>query len=285
MERHHGAQSCWSPYDTEDTITWQFDRPLKSNTMTDGCRTIVVQSFRRHDVPEWITRCVTSVQSWAALSDFQYKMMGDEFLTFVPDWYRQKAGRYTTVVTDLARLVLVRECLKTGSDRVIWVDADVVVFNPFILKIDPDLSYGYSREVWIEKKQHTGLIAVRKVNNSACLFCNDDISLTHLNEYIGACQSIVAGLTALKDHTEVGTKFLTSRDGERSLPILRGFGLFSPTILRALLDSDVEVLHRFLELQGDPLCAANLCNFLRAKRKDAPGIADETYLRVLDKLL
>jgi hypothetical protein len=38
-------------------------------------------------------------------------------------------------------------------------------------------------------------------------------------------------------------------------------------------------------LQGDPLCAANLCNFLRAKRKDAPGIADETYLRVLDKLL
>jgi hypothetical protein len=248
-------------------------------------RTIVVQSFRAHDVPEWISRCLTSVRTWAALSKFQYKMMGDEFLDLVPDWYRQKAGPYITVITDLARLVLLRQCLEQGFDRAIWVDADIVVFRPFLLKVDPDLSYGYSREIWIEKECSVGLIAAQKINNSACLFRNDGSSLAHLDEYIGACKSIVARSTKLWDHTEVGTKFLTSRDREQPLPILRGFGLFSPTILQALLDSDAEVLREFFKLQGDPLCAANLCNFLRAKRKDGPGIPDETYSIVLDKLM
>jgi hypothetical protein len=253
--------------------------------MLGSSKTIVVQSFRAHDVPEWISRCLTSVRTWAALSKFQYKMMGDEFLDLVPDWYRRKARRYITVITDLARLVLLRQCLEEGFDRAIWVDADMAVFRPSILKVDPDLSYGYSREIWIEKKCSAGLIATRKINNSACLFRNDDISLAHLDEYICACKSIVAGLKELRDHTEVGTKFLTAQDREQPLPILRGFGLFSPTILQAFLDSDAEVLREFLKLQGDPICAANLCNFLRAKRKDGPGVPDKTYSIVLDKLM
>jgi hypothetical protein len=212
-------------------------------------------------------------------------MLGDEFLDLVPNWYRQKAARYLTVVTDLARLVLLRQYLEEGFDRVIWIDADVIVFDPVLLKVDPELPYGYSREIWIEKRASGSLIATQKINNSACLFSNRSNSLEHLDEYIDACKSTVAGQVKLRDHTEVGTKFLTSRNRQQALPILRGFGLLSPTVQHALLESDAEILNQLVKLQDDTLCAVNLCNFLRAKRKEGVDYADETYSRVVDRLV
>jgi hypothetical protein len=250
--------------------------------MVTAWRTVVVQSFRTHDVPEWIDRCVASVQEWAVSEHLEYKMMGDELLNLVPDWYRAKAGRYVTVVTDLARLVLVRRFLDEGFDRVIWIDADVIVFDPSALKINLDSSYAYCREIWVKRNTRAGLLSTRKINNSACLFLNDGAALAHLDEYVDTCKSIIARLTEVRDHTEVGTKFLTSLNRERPLPIIPGFGLFSPTILRAVLDCDRGVLSEFVQLQGDTIGAANLCNFLRGREA---GVTDEMLSAVLDKLV
>ncbi len=218
-------------------------------------------------------------------SKFTYRIMGDEFFDLVPDWYRRIARQRITVVTDLARLLLARQCLEEGFDRVVWIDSDVVVFNPRYLYLDPDLSYGYCREVWVEKDRFGRLNVTLKVNNSACLFGNDSVARTHLEDYIGACTSIMAGLTRVRDHTEVGTKFLTSQDRQRSLPILRGLGLINPIIMKALLTSDTEVLKLFMTWQDGPLHGVNLCNYFRARREGGPGITDEVYSAVLDKLM
>jgi len=251
-------------------------------SLVTGLRTIVVQSFRTHDVPEWIGRCVASVQKWTASEHFEYRMMGDELFNLVPDWYRAKAGRHVTVVTDLARLVLIRRFLDEGFGRVIWIDADVIVFDPSALKINLDCSYAYCREIWVKRNSRAGLITAHKVNNSACLFLNDSAALAHLDEYIDTCKSMIVRLTKVRDHTEVGTKFLTSLNRERPLHFIPGFGLLSPTILRAVLDCDRGVLSEFVQLQGDTIGAANLCNFLRGSEA---GVTDEMFSAVIDRLV
>jgi hypothetical protein len=248
-------------------------------------RTIVVQSFRDRDVPDWIKRCQSTVRAWAMHWKFTYRIIGDEFLDLVPNGYRQKARHHITVVADLARLLLAQQCLAEGFDRVIWIDADLAIFNPQRLGLDPGLSYGYCREVWVEKNRFGRIHASLKVNNAACLFRNDNVARAHLDDYIDACTSIVAGFTRVRDHTEVGTKFLTSRDRQRSLPVLAGFGLINPVIMQALLTSDIEVLKHFMTWQDGPLYGANLCNFFRPKTEGGPGISDEVYSAVLDKLM
>jgi hypothetical protein len=49
--------------------------------------TIVIQSFRNHDIPAWIQRCLDSVRNWAALHGHDYSLAGDEFyLLCGPDY-------------------------------------------------------------------------------------------------------------------------------------------------------------------------------------------------------
>ena len=137
--------------------------------MPAPAKTVVIQSFRTHDVPQWIQDCIESVRAWAEQSGFSYKITGDEFLELPPAWYRRKSAQHITVVADLARLLLMRQCFLEGFDRTIWIDADVVVFNPDLLSIDPELSFGYSREVWVEQAQLDDVISHRRsITQLAC---------------------------------------------------------------------------------------------------------------------
>ncbi|MBZ5524488.1 MAG: hypothetical protein LAP21_19795 [Acidobacteriia bacterium] len=251
--------------------------------MSASSSTVVVQSFREYDVPPWVERCLATVKAWAGQRGFSYRMKGDEFLQLAPDWYRRKARNFITVAADLARLLFARECLNEGFDRVIWVDADMVVFRPGLLRVDVDAPYAYCREVWIETHGDGRFEPQLKVNNAACAFRGD--SRAHLEEYIESCISIVRELPRVRDHTEVGTRFLTALHRQKPLPILPGFGLLCPAMMKALLRKDDALLNRFVEWQGDPLYAVNLCNFLRAKQKGGPGIGDEMYSAVIDTLL
>jgi len=240
-----------------------------------------VQSFRRHDVPAWIGDCMAGVQRWAASRNFEYRMLGDEFLELVPHWYRAKAHGYITVVADLARLVLIRRNLELGYDRVLWIDADVVVFDPSALSVDVEAPYAYSREVWVERSAGGALKFLAKVNNSACLFSNSREAFAHLNGYIARCKSTIAGLRTITDHTIVGTRLLTALNRKKPLPILPGFALFSPAILEAILESNRSLLMAFAKLHEGRIGAANLCNFLKQWNN---GINDEMASAVLARL-
>jgi len=246
--------------------------------------TIVLQSFRAYDVPEWIKRCMESVRQWAEGERFRYQFAGDELLALAPDWFRQKAGGYTTVITDLARLLCIRQYLAKGADRVLWIDADVVIFRPDSLKIDPELSYAYSKEIWCWKDKKGGIQTLVKINNAACVFRNTMAGLSHLNEYIDHCLSTVEQTQKIADHTLIGTRHLTAQ-GFANLPVLPGFGLLSPTVMNAILTGDDEVLSRFAQQHAGPVCAANLCNFFRSRSAFADRIEDDVYSAVVDKLL
>jgi len=225
-----------------------------------------------------------SVRQWAERERFSYQFVGDELFELAPEWFRQKAGRFTTIITDLARLLCIRQCLSAGADRVLWVDADVVVFRPDSLKINPDLAYAYAKEIWCWKDKQGGIQTSLKINNAACLFRGTAEGLAHLNEYIDDCLAIVERTPKIGDHTLIGTRRLTAM-GFARLPVLPGFGLLSPAIMNAILTGDHEVLARFTRQHAEPICAANLCNFFRSKSAADKGIADDVFAAVVSKLI
>jgi hypothetical protein len=242
--------------------------------------TVVVQSFRTYDVPQWIQDCTKTVRDWAALSGFSYQFSGDEFLALAPEWYRQKAGASITVVTDLARLLLIRNALQAGFECAVWMDIDVLIFNAQRLTVDTEIPFGYSQQAWLEKGD-----LYPAINNSVCLFRNQRESLAHLEEYIDACLSIMKALPQVEDHTEVGTKYLTARHRQSPLPILKGFGLLSPAIMEAVLQEDDATIARFVAAQGGPIYAANLCNFFRSPKEGFSKVPDSTFSAVVQELI
>ena len=124
----------------------------------------MVQSHRR-GIPAWIERCIDTVRSWADEAGHAYEWVGDELLDLAPAKIRAKAGSVLPV-TDAARLVLLADRLRAGHERVVWIDADVVVFAPDRLDVVVDAPLAVCDEIWVTGGHQGELLAVRLVNNS-----------------------------------------------------------------------------------------------------------------------
>jgi hypothetical protein len=123
-------------------------------TPTRRSDTIVIQAFRNHTIPAWIQRCLDSVQKWAGFYGHNYSLAGDEFYDLCGPEYLARGSKNPQALTNLARLVATRQRLDAGYERVIWMDADVFVFDPANLVFDfsaESLTTGYAfgREVWL----------------------------------------------------------------------------------------------------------------------------------------
>lgn len=129
-----------------------------------GARTLVVQSTPSR-VPDWVARCMATVRDWSP----SYEHLGDELLDLAPGWVHDAADGSLLPVTDVARLELLRLRLADGWDRVVWLDADVCVFDPSVLDvaIDPDADVAVCVERWVTGAPGGGLQAARCVNNAA----------------------------------------------------------------------------------------------------------------------
>jgi hypothetical protein len=225
---------------------------------------------------------MTTVRAWSALRGYDYQLIGDEFLLLAPAWYRQKATGFITIITDLSRLIASRQYLKDGFECAIWIDADVVIFNPALLQVDAAWPYSYCREVLLTRNLNGKMSADVRVNNAICVFRQDAIS--HLDEYIFACTSNVSRLSSLWDNAEVGTKLLTVAHRRQHFQILSAVGLLTPLVMDAILREDNETLTYFKVWHNGPIGAGNLCNSLRGGEK-LGRIPDEKYSATVDKLL
>jgi len=151
-------------------------------------KTIVYQSQRPEGRPAWLETCLDSVRRWAAGCGFDYRFCGDEIFVRVPAWYLDKTAAYPQVATDLGRLRLARELLDTGFERTIWLDADVLVFDPDDFRITVDTGSAFGREVWVQGDGRGGLKVFRNVHNAVALFCRGD---SFLDFYAEACERII----------------------------------------------------------------------------------------------
>lgn len=233
-----------------------------------GVRTVVVQSYRRHDVPPWIARCLASVASWAGAHGHTYRFVGDEMFDLLPPRYRLRTSHHVQMLADLGRLLLARDLLAEGFDRAIWLDADLLVTAPDAFAIPTAQPFYLCREVWVELEGGVPRVSER-VNNCACSFT---AAATFLPFYIDACQQLVRDTAGALSPLLVGTTFLSALDRVLPLPKLRDVALVSPHMLLELAAGGGPCLEAYRERFASPIRAANLCaSFRGLALRDAAG--------------
>jgi hypothetical protein len=232
-------------------------------------------------VPAWISACLLSVGARAAARGYQYRFIDDALFDEVPAWFRDKVKREVHLVSDLARLNLARRYLAEGHERALWIDADVIVFDPGALSIDAAPSYAFCREDFLGLRDGRTFDLSRKVCNAVSLFARGNPLLEF---YIHACEETVRARDAFQ-HTAIGTDLLSTLARHYPLPLLRGINLFSPFLMHAVATGAEPVLRFWMGRVGEPLAAANLCTTFRNFRHGPVDLSDAVFERVIATLV
>ena len=250
-------------------------------------KTLVLQSAQPQRA-QWLDTCLTSVESWAAQANYSYRFIGDELFDQVPDWYMRKVAGRMPIASDLGRLLWIKNLLDEGeADTVIWLDADVLVFAPALLKIAPVSSCVFGQELWIQKNLSKGSAksgekprrqkgnwqARKNVHNALAAFRKGCPVLPFLIEVIQRMMRRVdANFIAPQ---MMGPKLLSNLHNLADFELMPSVGALSPDVILDLAgkqaghkETGVEnlqgarqgALQALLAKQTEPLLAANLCS-------------------------
>ena len=238
--------------------------------------TVVYQSFRTTDVPPWIGRCLGSVDEWARRKGWDYRFVDDAIFDLVPDWYLEKAAGCLPIATDLGRLELARRLLGEGYRRAVWLDADVLIFDPDNFHVETTSEFAFGREVWVQHDKAGRLKVFRNVHNAVSVFVEGN---SFLDFYIHSCLSIVGRHDGGMVPQIVGTKFLTALHNMIGFPLIDAVAMFSPVVLEDIVGGGGPAIELHRRTLGAPVCAANLCASLAA------GSAGNSHADACDALL
>ena len=239
---------------------------------------VVIQCFYSDNaVPAWIQRCIDSVRRWAELRGHDYLLAGVEFVELCGPEYLARGNKNPQAITNLARLVATRKHLDAGYQRVIWMDADVFVFDPVRLVLDfPDqkLSTGYAfgREVWVYQ-DFDGALHARPpdAHNAATYFTCAAVDLDvliSLIRHIDASRKLVSNY-------QIGTRLLHGLHYSLMFPTFTHVAMFAPALVQALAEHDEKVLRFYSDIYRYQSCAANLCQY---------ALPEDTLWRAMDHL-
>lgn len=244
-------------------------------------KTIVYQSYRTAEVEVWMDQCMQSVRYWADLKGYDYKFYDDILFSYVPEWFKEKVNHKILPISDLARLLICKELLLEGYDRVIWVDADMLIFQPNELNIDTSFSFAFCYEIWLETVGSNPIVPMQRVNNSLTVFCKNN---SFLDFYISACEEMVKKRTKIGPWF-VGTRFLTHLRQIYPYDLIYDVAMASPILLSALLNERQDVLELFQGKQVKSANGINLCRSLANKNYNGIKLYDADYQRAVDLLL
>ena len=232
-------------------------------------RTRIIQSYRTSNVPQWINSCLASVESWSALYEFDYHFVGDDIFDRVPDWYRQKTIDHPQIATDLGRLHLIQEAFDSGYDRAVWLDADVLVFDPDNFTVEQTSGFAFGREIWIQADDRGNPRAFLNVHNAYAVFCKDNCFLSF---YQYACEQIISRMEPgpYKGMAPqiVGPKLLTSLHNTLEFELTNNIVMLSPDVLRDIDTDGGPSLNLFLTSLSSRPHGANLCASLTPETGD-----------------
>jgi hypothetical protein len=239
-------------------------------------KTLVIQSFRTTNVPDWIRRCLDSVRAWAGSSGFDYSLVDDSAFALCGAEYLARVGRNMRAIINLSRLELVKDAHRRGYDRAIWIDADVLVFHPELFTIDLVEGYAFARETWVTRVEDRWR-AITNVNNCvfACMRDQPDLEmLIQLTRHIGVHRKIEKSL-------QTGTYLLTGLQQSLAFETLDNIGMFSNRAVLALAHNDEDAIAAQAIGHLTPVFAANLC----ASDRDPPPVSGHEADTVVDRLL
>jgi len=226
-----------------------------------------------------------SVAEWAKQSGFDYVFTGDEFFDYAPAWVRERCGAQIFPVTDLARLYLIREYLERGYDRAIWLDADVIVFAPQLMKVDTQSGYAFSHEIMLGEAPDGSIrLSAPSINNAAMVF---EAGHPMLEFYRFATEAVLRHAPPGEiERTAVGPQFLVALHGAMPLERLTSVGLFSPKLMEEIAQGGHNLCAAYARQFGYPMGAANLCHFTRHYADDASRQQlDRIFEQAISRLL
>lgn len=212
-----------------------------------------------------MTRCMRSVREWADGRGFEYRFIDDRLFDYLPSWYREQTFQTILPHTNLARLLVAKELLAEGYDRTVWIDADILVFDPERFDIEVKGDFAFCREVWIKVKWGA-VVKSDLINNSVTQFMRGNRFL----DYCIWAHEEIARQFVLRYGSS--TRLLSAMHQAAPLPTISNVGLINPVLMRDLLRGGGMLAREYMLAHGAPLRAANLCASLCD--------TDETGIRV-----
>lgn len=230
-------------------------------------QTVVIQSYRETGVPAWMTRCRTSVETWAEECGWAYRFLGDELFDLVPDPIRTKFATQRPLLADIARLKWAHQIFEAGAgiERVVWLDADVLVFAPENIEIPAQADFAVGRQVWVQPGAKDKLRAYRQVHNAVLAIRRSSPTLEFL----------IQEMTTIADRHDgpaspqlLGPKLLTALHNIVGFSVIEGVGMASPSVLTDIIEGGGPALDLLLKESPTALGALNLCSSYRGQTVD-----------------
>lgn len=241
--------------------------------------TVVLQSHASPLPHDWLAGCMASVEAWSAAAGFDYVLRGDELFEPIPRPLLNKTATQAVVATDLARLMAAQALLADGYDRVVWCDADFLIFDPDNFRL-PDEPYALGREVWVEPHatKPAKFTARKQVHNAFLMFRRGN---SFLDFYADTAMAMLERCSGPLPPQFIGPKLLTALHNVIQCPVLETAGMLSPAVIREIASEPGAALTLFRQRSPRRPAAANLCSSLYARGE----FSDATIYTCIERLL
>ncbi len=224
----------------------------------------MLQSHRQPLPHPWIETALASVRSWAEGRGYSYRFIDDALFDELTTAERSHCSAQLVVASDLARLRWCQRLLREGATRVVWCDADTLIFDEDVLELSP-ASCAFGRELWLQhgaadNKDNSKLKLYKKIHNAFMQFSAGD---PVLDFYAFAAARLIDNHATQSAGPMVaqlaGPKFLTHLHNVLSFDVVESAQVVSPVLAQALLNADSAVLARYVGAASAPAAAVNLC--------------------------
>jgi hypothetical protein len=213
------------------------------------------------------------------LNSWDYEFMGDEFFQLASPEVREHCINNIYAVTDLCRLIWIKNKLESSYERAIWMDADVNVFKPALFSAESEHGYSFAHELLFLANNSIK----HSLNNAVMIFDNTKTGLEVLDTYTKLSLDTLFEYNAGEvPRTAIGPMLLHKMPYK---DVNKGVGLFTLHMMIDFANNNFQKLTVYENLVGTKVCLANLCHFMRnAMHESQQAIFDEVYMQAINNL-
>ena len=245
-------------------------------------KTVVFQAWVGPPAPPFVERCLASTAAWARAQGHDYRRLGEAFLDVLPAWYREALGSHIVQLTNLARLRYARQVIAEGADRAVWVDADVLVYDPSGFALDAPDGFALCREAWIHATGD-GIDCIYGVNQAVVVADRGNALLDYL---VWAHETLVRDRPGNVRQFGTASALLAAIHAATPLPLITNIAMLNPTLVREIAAGDAGPATReYVRRHGYPMQAANLTLSMAGATFEGEQATEADYDAAVDVLL
>jgi len=225
-----------------------------------------------------------SVREWAAARGYAYEFVDDALFDFLPAHIRNNAQAPLLPKTDIARLGLLNDRLAQHYERAVWLDADILVFDPEAFTLPEACGAMFCHEIWTSRNRNDegALVHQRRINNALMIFERAHPLLNFLR--YASVELYEHGDPAAMSPAALGTTLLSKLGRILPLRLHPQVACLNPILLNAAYYGNrPEWLHAHAQQHGYRFCAANLCRSMQVATSSSrsPSALNEDQMQAL----